>query len=94
MSIEKPEVGFRVVGVIRAAKGSCSAGHQTGDRIELSAHHAGGLCGFLYHQAFPYILMLQFGGGFPAEWGDPDVVELDCLDKANAVTLELRRTKE
>ena len=31
--------------------------------------------------------MLQFGGGFPSEWGNPDVVELDCMDKTNAVTI-------
>ena len=91
---EKPKVGNRVVGTIKAAKGSCSAGHKVGDRIELDGHDSGGLCGFLYHQAFPYIIMLQFGGGFPAEWGDPDVVELDCIDKTNQVTIELRRTRD
>ncbi len=91
---EKPRIGNRVVGTITGVKGSCHAGHQVGDQIDLSAHDAGELCGFLYHQAFPYILMLQFGGGFPAEWGNPDVVELDCIDKANAVTLELRRTRD
>jgi uncharacterized repeat protein (TIGR04076 family) len=91
---EKPRIGNRVVGTIKGVKGSCHAGHQSGDQIELSAHDAGGLCGFLYHQAFPYIVMLQFGGGFPADWGNPDVVELDCIDKANAVTLELRRTRD
>lgn len=91
---EKPKVGNRVVGTIKAVKGSCNAGHEEGDRIELDAHDTGGLCGFLYHQAFPYIIMLQFGGGFPAEWGDPDVVELDCIDKTNQVTIELRRTRD
>lgn len=40
------------------------------------------------------LLMLQFGGGFPADWGDPDVVVLDCPDKQNAVTLEMKRSKE
>jgi len=40
---------------------------------------------------FPYILMLQFGGGFPAEYGNPDVVELECVDKVNAVKIQLRR---
>ena len=40
------------------------------------------------------IFGLQFGGGFPAEWGDPDVVELDCMDKTNQVTIELRRTRD
>jgi len=38
--------------------------------------------------------MLQFGGGFPAEWGDPDVVSLDCMDKTNLVTIELRMVRE
>jgi len=37
--------------------------------------------------------MLQFGGVFPAEWGDLDVVELECMDRANAVKIELRRIK-
>ena len=38
--------------------------------------------------------MLQFGGGFPAVWGgEPDVVELECLDKINAVKIELTRIK-
>jgi hypothetical protein len=40
------------------------------------------------------VLMLQFGGGFPADWGDPDVIELDCMDKVNTVTIELRRVRE
>ena len=91
---EKPRIGSRVIGTIKGVKGSCSAGHRVDDQIDLSGHDTGGLCGFLYHQAFPYILMLQFGGGFPPEWGDPDVVELDCMDKTNAVTLELRRTRD
>ncbi len=91
---EASRIGYRVLGTITAVKGSCNAGHQTGHEIELSGHSAGGLCGFLYHQAFPYIIMLQFGGGFPPEWGNPDVVELDCMDKANTVTIELRRIRD
>ena len=91
---EEPRVGNQVIGTIKGVKGYCSAGHKVGDRIPLSGHDTGGLCGFLYYQAFPYIIMLQFGGGFPAEWGDPDVVALDCMDKANAVTLELKRTRD
>lgn len=91
---EESRIGYRVVGTIKGVKGSCSAGHKEGDQIELSGHLTGGLCGFLYHQAFPYIIMLQFGGGFPSEWGNPDVVELDCMDKKNAVTIELKRIKD
>ena len=90
----EPRVGHRVIGTVKGVKGTCDTGHKAGDEIELSGHSSGGLCGFLYHQAFPYIIMLQFGGGFPPEWGGPDVVELECMDKANAVTLVLRRTKD
>ena len=86
-------IGYRVVGKIKSVKGTCNAGHKVGDTFELSGHHNAGLCGFYYHDIFPYIVMLQFGGGFPREWGDPDVVELDCMDKANRVTMELRRIR-
>ena len=88
------QVGNRVLATVKAVKGICSAGHKVGDQIELSGYSSGGLCGFFYHDIFPYIVMLQFGGGFPPDWGDPDVVELDCLDKWNTVTIELRRVKE
>jgi len=88
------QVGYRVVGTIKAVKGTCSAGHKVGDKLELSGHNTAGLCGFFYHDIYPYIIMLQFGGSFPAEWGDQDVVELDCMDKWNLVTLELRRIRE
>ena len=87
------QLGYRVVGTIKAIKGTCSAGHRVGDRFELSGYSSDGLCGFLYHSIFPYLIMLQFGGGFPPEWGDPDVVEMDCLDKFNLVTIELRRIR-
>ena len=88
------QLGYRVVGTIKAVKGTCSAGHKMGDKLELSGHNTAGLCGFFYHDIYPYIIMLQFGGSFPAEWGDQDVVELDCMDKWNLVTLELRRIRE
>ncbi|MFB0562203.1 MAG: TIGR04076 family protein [Candidatus Lokiarchaeia archaeon] len=91
---EAPRIGYRVVGTIKEVKGLCSAGHKVGDQIELSGYTSGGLCGFFYHDIFPYIIMLQFGGGFPAEWGDTDVVELECMDRMNAVKIELRRIKE
>lgn len=84
-----------MVGTIKAVKGSCSAGHKVGDQLELTGHNTAGLCGFFYHDIYPYLIMLQFGGSFPAEWGgDQDVVELDCMDKWNLVTIELRRLRE
>jgi uncharacterized repeat protein (TIGR04076 family) len=90
----EPRLGFTVVGTIKSVKGHCNANHRAGQQIELSGHNTGGMCGFFYHDIFPYLVMLQFGGGFPAAWGDPDVVELECMDRTNAVKIELRRIKE
>ncbi len=89
-----PKVGFQVIGTIKSVKGHCNAGHKAGDRFELSGHNTAGLCGFFYHDIFPYLIMLQFGGGFPKEWGGPDVLELECMDRTNLVKIELQRIKE
>jgi uncharacterized repeat protein (TIGR04076 family) len=83
-------VGHRVIGTIKGTKGNCHAGHEIGQEIELDAHNSGGLCGFFYHDIFPYIVMLQFGGKFPDDWGG-EVIEFECMDRYNAVTIELRR---
>jgi len=92
---EKPKIGYKIIGTIKSVKGFCNAGHKKGDQIELSGHETGGLCGFFYHDIFPYIIMLQFGGSFPEKWvSDPDVVELECMDRFNVVKIELRRIKE
>jgi uncharacterized repeat protein (TIGR04076 family) len=90
---EKYHVGQRVVATIKSVKGTCHWKHKAGDSFDISAHDTAGLCGFFYHDIFPYILMLQFGGGFE-EWGQPDSLELECLDKMNAVTIELRRVRQ
>ena len=88
------QIGYRIVGTITAVKGECGMGHAVGDTMEISAYEPGGLCGFFYHGIFPAVQMLQFGGSFPLDWGDPDVVEQDCADKWNCVTIELRRIRE
>lgn len=88
------QIGYRVLGKVKSVKGTCNAGHKAGDQLELSGHNTAGLCGFLYHDVFPYIIMLQFGGSFPPEWGNPDVVQVGCMDTANQVTIQLRRIRE
>ena len=93
--VENLKIGYRIVGTIKEVKGNCNAGHKVGDTMELSGHNTGGMCGFFYHDIFPYILMLQFGGSFPENWTQyPDVVELECMDRWNAVKRELKRIKE
>lgn len=85
------QLGYKVTGTVTSVKGTCSAGHKVGDKIELSGHNTGGLCGFFYHDIFPTIILLQFGGQYP--WGDPDTVQAECMDRFNAVTIELQREK-
>ena len=53
------KIGYRIIGTIKKVKGFCNAAHKKGDEIELSGHSSGGLCGFFYHDIFPYII-IQF----------------------------------
>ncbi|MFW9820343.1 MAG: TIGR04076 family protein [Candidatus Thorarchaeota archaeon] len=86
-------VGFQIVGTIKEIKGKCNAGHKVGDRFELDGLDSGGLCGFFYHDIFPYLITLQFGGSFP--WNEnQDIAEYECPDRTNAVKIELRRIRE
>ncbi len=83
-----PNVGYRIVGTIKEIEGNCNAGHKVGDKIELDGHDSGGLCGFFYHDIFPYIIMLQFGGSFPDTWvEDTEVMEIECPDRNNIVKI-------
>lgn len=91
----KPKIttvpGHKVIATVKSVQGSCSWGHEAGDTFSINCHDTAGLCGFFYHDIFPYIAMLQFGGGFPEEWGNPDMLTVECMDRYNLVTLELRR---
>lgn len=89
MTQERQQIGHRVVARVTGVKGHCYWGHQAGQEMEVSCHNTGGMCGFLYHDIFPSISMLQFGGAFP--WGEKDVVEVECPDRQNVVKVQLRR---
>ena len=85
----EPGVGHKITAVITGIKGHCHAGHKIGDSFSISCHATAGLCGFFYHAIFPDLSILQFGGAYP--WGDPDVMELECPDRTNTVTIRLTR---
>jgi uncharacterized repeat protein (TIGR04076 family) len=84
-----PEVGYRIVATVIGAEGHCSAGHCKGDSFEISCHDSGGLCGFFYHDIFPSLQTLQFGGRMP--WWRGEAIQVECPDRANLVTLRLDR---
>lgn len=46
------------------------------------------------HSLFAFIVMLEHGGRFPSAWGNADVMTWECIDKANAATIELQRVKD
>ena len=85
-----PGVGYKITATISGVKGTCSAGHQVGDRLAVSCHDSGGLCGFFYNTIFPDLQTFQFGGRMP--WWDADSIEVQCPDLANLVTLKLERS--
>lgn len=88
---QRRQIGHQVIGTITEVRGNCSWGHKVGDSFQLSGHDTAGLCGFFYHDIFPNLLTLQFGGNFP--WGDPDVLTVECPDRYNCVKMELRRVR-
>ncbi len=84
-----PGIGKKITATVTGLKGTCNAGHFVGEKFELSCHNPGGLCGFFYHDLFPTLSVMQFGGQYP--WGDPNVIELECPDRYNLLTLRLER---
>jgi uncharacterized repeat protein (TIGR04076 family) len=86
-----PEVGYKITATVTSIQGQCGAGHAVGDCLEVCCHDSGGLCGFFYHAVFPDLQTFQFGGNMP--WWEGDVMEAQCPDPANLVTLRFIRTK-
>ena len=89
MALHPKDVQPMVAEVI-SVKGSCSAGHKPGDSFPIGCWDSGGLCGFFYHDIFPNLNVMQFGGKYP--WGPAEEMTLECPDRQNAVTIRVRRS--
>jgi uncharacterized repeat protein (TIGR04076 family) len=89
MALNPPDTKPLTAEVV-SVKGECSAGHKVGDKLELTCWDCGGLCGFFYHDIFPNLSVMQFGGSYP--WSSGDELTLECPDRENVVTLRIRRT--
>ncbi len=88
---EDPGIGYKVIAEVTGAKGNCNAGHRVGDKMEISCHNPGGLCGWFYHDIFPDLCTFQFGGSLP--WWSGDTIDVQCRDSFNLVTMKLERFK-
>ena len=74
---------------ILEVKGECSAGHRKGETFTVSCYDSGGLCGFFYHDIFPSLSVMQYGGKYP--WAPENELTLECPDRYNAVTLKITK---
>lgn len=88
MSIQ-PDGFPHLTAEVISVKGNCSAGHKVGDVLKLGCWDTGGLCGFFYHDIFPNVSVMQFGGKYP--WGPTDELTLECPDRHNAVTIRMKK---
>ncbi len=88
MAIQPKDIPHLEAEVI-SVKGECSAGHSKGERLKIGCWDTGGLCGFFYHDIFPSITLMQFGGKYP--WSAQEEMVLSCPDRENEVTIRLRR---
>jgi len=68
--------------------GECSAGHRKGETFSIGCYDSGGLCGFFYHDIFPSLSVMQFGGKYP--WTSENEMVLKCPDR-DIVTLKITR---
>ena len=84
-----PSSIFPLKAEVLSVKGECSAGHKKGDTLSLGCYDSGGLCGFFYHDIFPSLSVMQFGGKYP--WASQDELIVECSDRTNAVTLKITR---
>ncbi len=85
------DIGYKIKATVTGAKGVCSTGHKVGDTFEISCYDSGGLCGFFYHQIFPGLQTMQFGGKLP--WWQGNMAHFQCSDPQNEVTIRLDRSE-
>ncbi|MBU0513191.1 MAG: TIGR04076 family protein [Proteobacteria bacterium] len=76
-----------MLATIVAVKGTCNAGHESGDRFTLSCRYPGELCGYFFHDIFPNLSVIQHGGAYPWWTEGQNKFEYHCPDRHNQVTL-------
>ena len=91
MELEMEKIGVKFIATITGMKGTCNAKHRMGQQFELNCYDSGGLCGAFYHDIFPYLSVMQFGGKYP--WWEKDCIEVECPDRYNMVSLKIERKK-
>ena len=91
ITMEEEKIEIKFIATVTGLKGDCHAHHQLGQTFELNCYASGGLCGFFYHDIFPYLNSMQFGGKYP--WWEKDLIEVECPDRYNTVSLRIEKKK-
>jgi uncharacterized repeat protein (TIGR04076 family) len=89
--VETPNIGIKISAEILNIKGKCNAGHTKGQKFLISCYDSGGLCGYFYHDIFPNISVMQYGGRYP--WEESNAIIVECPDRFNAVSLKLIKSQ-
>jgi len=87
-ALDKYKVFVEILGIAN----KCMWGHRDGQRFEVDPFNVGGVCGFLYWEAYHFINLLFTGGSLPWE-GEENVVHGACPDLYNQVSFRLVREK-
>ncbi len=82
------EVSAKVV----SQKGHCAVGHKVGDEFVIGETAPKGMCCWAFYTIFPFVSVLQLGGGFPWE-EKSDETTVACPDPGNPVVFALKRMK-
>ncbi|MFC1971151.1 TIGR04076 family protein [Chloroflexota bacterium] len=54
-----------IIAKVISQKGTCDAGHKTGDEFIIGQTTLEGMCSWAFHTLFPFAEVLRFGGAFP-----------------------------
>ncbi|HIE05494.1 MAG TPA: TIGR04076 family protein [bacterium (Candidatus Stahlbacteria)] len=80
--------GDRVIITVAEQKGTCEAGHRTGQKF-IYEGRLPDICPAAFHSLYPYLRVLQFGGNLP--WEEEGQALIACPDPENPVVFRLER---
>jgi len=87
--VEIYNVVATVTGIKEGTK--CPVNHKVGDTFEISVTETGSLCGWLYHDLFPHLLIFQHGRNL--WWKGDTIEEYRCPDH-RVTKIKLERFKK
>lgn len=85
-SLDKYKIFVEIISIANR----CMWGHKEGERFEVDPFNIGGVCGFLYWEAYHFMNLLFSGVSLPWE-GEENIVRGACPDLFNQVSFRLIR---